>query len=77
MTVLRTVAIELGSVVTHLLRCPTGLRRPSLLPARVKLHQHLPDCTSGPQYVAQDLIFCPLDVHLEHVDLRVTQHFNE
>jgi triacylglycerol lipase len=30
MTVLGTVATELGSVVTHLLRYPTGLRRPGM-----------------------------------------------
>ena len=30
MTVLRTVATELSSVVTHLLRYPTGLRRPGV-----------------------------------------------
>jgi triacylglycerol lipase len=30
MTVLRTVATELGSVVTHLLRYPAGLRRPGM-----------------------------------------------
>ncbi len=30
MTVLRTVATELSSVVTHLLRYPTGLRRPGM-----------------------------------------------
>jgi hypothetical protein len=40
----------------------------------VELHQDLPDLSSAGQYVSQDLILCPFDVHLYDIDLRVPQH---